>query len=986
MLSRCARLIEDTSSGDLRGLRFPECISHHSAKAEEEPHTYEAWLRFCSDGFGGEEDRQRARQRLAAARQFGQYRGQTFRWLLSHDVGYAAAIVASHHKEREGGDTSQTPLAGNKDALASYAGLFQDFTAVVRRTRMREGSASVRGMDQTLVGFGAHSSRSYQSLYDCTTTESRTYLQWLRRQKVAPGSRMHTLQVYVLGRDAEPGPPTAGRAQPGPSTAGPPQPGPSTAGPPQPGPSTAGSPQPGPPTAGRALPGPSTAGPPGPLEAAASSGAKLLPKGWRQTLPEEQQDWVGRALFTRGAGGQPVLTGELRLWWFPPGDRPLYTQPPTSFHAFYQCRFFLWAPYRMWAYRLACPTCGHRLTGAGLYKTIRRVLDMNVLYFMGTEYLECCSCHRKYAAWAQDILGQLDLAHQESFPAVLTYKLSCDKVVIGQMKERTLGNSATRLRTALVEQHTREWMSRSMRYLSVLRKLRVPGAAPARDATVPLMHPVPTVAWLLSVYVRDTFTRLDETKARVTSIFGTILKMDSTKKMTKKLAGGAAGTAAWVTNVGNEYGQVLMSVLTDSEGDGLLPMVAGLVRRYRDAGKAPSQVLYVDRDCCAAVGQCKISAMFGEWDQLVVRLDVWHLMRRFARGVTTDSHQLYSLFMARLSFAMFEWDAGDVARLRGAKQSEEGRDAHITLTGRELARYCRRRTRGAEETERLIREVLDSSWEATDTVGVPLIDRDRMENIWSMQRRHLACVQDPEGVDLYTRTGGVTRAGVRLPVFRCARGSTSLESFHLHLCHFIPGTSANALHFQVYLLQGLVRWNENRARAAVKDADRTTLRCYSAQLQHGSEQLTQELLGVTLVETYTRPAEYTGKLSGVEYLYSQTGTVLQPDLGRDPDAPDGMDKADDEWEEDKVEDEGFHEELADMRFASDLTRLLSLSHSPPPRLPPPPPSPRRPSQARPSRSRRRRRKAMYEDQTGTEDTSTPSVWPTPSWSCVTTPM
>ncbi len=149
---------------------------------------------------------------------------------------------------------------------------------------------------------------------------------------------------------------------------------------------------------------------------------QLLPKGWRQTLPEEQQDWVGRALFTRGRDGRPVLTSELRLWWFPPGDRPLYTQPPASPHAFFQCRFFLWAPYKMWAYRLVCPACGQRLTGAGLYKTVRRVLDMNSWYFMGTEYLECCSCRRKYSAWAQDILDQLDLAHREQFPAVLTYK------------------------------------------------------------------------------------------------------------------------------------------------------------------------------------------------------------------------------------------------------------------------------------------------------------------------------------------------------------------------------------------------------------------------------------------------------------------------------------------------------------------------------------------------------------------------------------
>lgn len=148
---------------------------------------------------------------------------------------------------------------------------------------------------------------------------------------------------------------------------------------------------------------------------------QLLP-GWRRTLPQEQQDWLDLALFSRGVSGQPVLTTELRLWWFPPGDLPLYTQPPASAHAFFQSRFFLWAPYRMWTYKLVCPTCGRKLTGAGLYKTVRRVLDLSSWYFMGTEYLECSSCRRKYAAWAHDILDQLDLAHQEQFPAVLTYK------------------------------------------------------------------------------------------------------------------------------------------------------------------------------------------------------------------------------------------------------------------------------------------------------------------------------------------------------------------------------------------------------------------------------------------------------------------------------------------------------------------------------------------------------------------------------------
>ncbi len=63
-------------------------------------------------------------------------------------------------------------------------------------------------------------------------------------------------------------------------------------------------------------------------------------------------------------------------------------------------------------------------------------------------------------------------------------------------------------------------------------------------------------------------------------------------------------------------------------------------------------------------------------------------------------------------------------------------------------------------------------------------------------------------------TGHLTKGGVTLPTVRCARGSTSLESFHLHMARFIPGTAASAVHYQAYLLEGLTRWNAARASAA----------------------------------------------------------------------------------------------------------------------------------------------------------------------------
>ena len=94
------------------------------------------------------------------------------------------------------------------------------------------------------------------------------------------------------------------------------------------------------------------------------------------------------------------------------------------------------------------------------------------------------------------------------------------------LKERTLGNGVSRLRASLVEQHSRDWMQRSIAYLSVLRKLRGPGAARKDDVSLPTFVKVPGLTWFGRVYVLEAVTRLDETKARVTSIFGDILKMD----------------------------------------------------------------------------------------------------------------------------------------------------------------------------------------------------------------------------------------------------------------------------------------------------------------------------------------------------------------------------------------------------------------------------------------------------------------------------
>ncbi|XP_064857297.1 uncharacterized protein LOC135560118 isoform X2 [Oncorhynchus nerka] len=206
-------------------------------------------------------------------------------------------------------------------------------------------------------------------------------------------------------------------------------------------------------------------------------------------------------------------------------------------------------PYRLWTFKFVCaqpqcaqPQCAQpqctqpqctqpqckrqNLTGCGVYKTVRRVLDMDGWYYMGTEYsyrgwyymgteysyrgwyymgteysyrgwyymgteysyrgwyymgteyLECRLCKKLLAGWSLEVLNQLDTSHRSMFPAILTYRLSCDLKVV----------------------------------------------------TPPPFLDVPSAQWLLTVHGYDVLFQLEDFKARVTSIFGSILKMDSTKK------------------------------------------------------------------------------------------------------------------------------------------------------------------------------------------------------------------------------------------------------------------------------------------------------------------------------------------------------------------------------------------------------------------------------------------------------------------------
>ena len=377
--------------------------------------------------------------------------------------------------------------------------------------------------------------------------------------------------------------------------------------------------------------------------------------------------------------------------------------------------------------------------------------------------MDCGRCKGTFLAWDHRMLKQLTDGVRCRFPVILTHKFACDIAVVTLLRARTAGNTLTAMRNNLHELHSEEWLKKELAYLTECRQHQrgLTSLLHSTPQTYEKPDPFPsfpTPKWFLAVYARDVWSRKQILLAEATSVHGCILKVDSTKKVTKKLRVAAAGSAMWMTNVGNEHGQILVSVLTSSESiTALQPLAKGLISRYKVHQQTPPKLLYTDRDCCNQHGQSKYETLFSPWT-ILVRLDIWHYMRRLAGGRTTESHPLYGQFMSRL----YARDGSDVQQLVTANKQEmlSAGLPHVSenavrkaITKDELAQHCRR-TQGVQETMKTIEDLLLSFSASTNSLGVPLLKAE-MSSIWKEQRKHISCIQDPPDLELYTQVGSV---------------------------------------------------------------------------------------------------------------------------------------------------------------------------------------------------------------------------------------
>ncbi|XP_077089964.1 uncharacterized protein LOC143741583 isoform X2 [Siphateles boraxobius] len=252
-----------------------------------------------------------------------------------------------------------------------------------------------------------------------------------------------------------------------------------------------------------------------------------LPAKLMKTIPPQDQKWISAALWK-----QHRLRTDLKLWYDPPEPALIYHQGPAP-ERFFTHRLLLWMPYHLWKVRLSCPVCGRQLTGYGAHKRARQVLDVDQYYLMITETLWCSGCKTALISTSKAILDQLDLAHRLEFRLILTRKYACDMRVIRFLRERALGNSPSCLVRQLRENHSEEWLKRLCRYLGACSDfISQPSLLPVRFQEPPEPETIPSHRWMLAVYGRDILCRIDHIKASITSTYGCILKMDSTKKVT----------------------------------------------------------------------------------------------------------------------------------------------------------------------------------------------------------------------------------------------------------------------------------------------------------------------------------------------------------------------------------------------------------------------------------------------------------------------
>ncbi|XP_052390539.1 uncharacterized protein LOC127938152 [Carassius gibelio] len=327
--------------------------------------------------------------------------------------------------------------------------------------------------------------------------------------------------------------------------------------------------------------------------------------------------------------------------------------------------------------------------------------------------------------------------------------------------------------------------------------------------------------------------------------FGQVFRSDHTRKVARKvtLLSGTMSSYA----VMNENWMILFWVMLQSEsGQSLESMYCGLSNRYSVAGIPKAKYQWVDRDCCAAFrvmdpgpyehqqweawrtteatvaevtsGNLKnLHAACRKFNEdMVVKLDLCHCMRRFTRECVSEHHPLYGSFCQFLSSAFSVVDQGDLEKLKNAYRFCGIEPANPTKL--HIREHCRTKVPHPRELVQRVEEVLHHFYLAKDPNNIFLF-KPTMLKLWWIQRIHIlrGCLSDPEVEEgiLYIYGGTlqlnhVKGDGAAVPIWIPVRGTSQQEGFHFHQAQWVTGNCVSPELFQAQGMTGVARWNYQR--------------------------------------------------------------------------------------------------------------------------------------------------------------------------------
>ncbi|KAL3993530.1 polycystin 1 [Sarotherodon galilaeus] len=588
-----------------------------------------------------------------------------------------------------------------------------------------------------------------------------------------------------------------------------------------------------------------------------------------------QKLWMKTELQDLGLwpGSRPVrhAGNAISLWRLPPQPELIDTVADLPSPNFFQLHpFFIWKPESAIMVRLRnnyILPCLHgcfrsQVVSAGVGRP-RVIVGTSGQYYILSSRLCCRACRRDWFADNPRWLEKLPKRFTNLLPAFLTYKKAICKSVMDEL--RRTGKSPADMANQINELMHLKYERAHLAYLHATESVWDSEAGAHGQRTIgqflrkenkpqEFRSYEDPHAWcgvsVSSHYLTDCL--LDEFRRQHPAIskllqgtFGHIFRSDHTRKVARKVTLASGVMSSY--SIMNENWLIVSWVMVQSETErSLEPMYQGMAKRYSDAGVEKAGYHWVDRDCCAPfkIPDC-IPGENLSWDawkttpavvaaatsgpvanscasrthynkNIIVKLDLFHCLRRFSRECTSEHHPLFSTFCQLLSAAFSVVDQADLKRLQDAYKFCGIHPANPTK--QHIREHCRIQIPQPTELLNRVEKVLNHFHLATDPNNVPLF-KPSMLKAWRIQRVHIlrGCLSDPElSEGVMFRYGGtlqlnhVPGEGAKVPIWIPVRGTSQQEGYHFHQAQWITGTHVSTELFQAQGMTGVARWNYQR--------------------------------------------------------------------------------------------------------------------------------------------------------------------------------